>query len=32
VFYGFAAQELDGAKLPEGHALRKMFKLGDDAA
>ena len=32
VFYGFAAQELDNAKLPEGHALRKMFKLGNDAA
>jgi tetrahydromethanopterin S-methyltransferase subunit H len=32
VFYGFAAQELDGATLPEGHALLKMFKLGGDAA
>ena len=32
VFYGFAAQELDGAVLPEGHALRSMFKLGQDAA
>lgn len=32
VFYGFAAQELDGAVLPEGHALRAMFKLGQDAA
>jgi tetrahydromethanopterin S-methyltransferase subunit H len=32
VFYGFAAQELDGATLPEGHALRAMFKLGQDAA
>jgi tetrahydromethanopterin S-methyltransferase subunit H len=32
VFYGFAAQELDGATLPDGHALLKMFKLGDDAA
>ena len=27
VFYGFAAQELDGQKLPEGHALWNMFKL-----
>ena len=27
VFFGFAAQELDGHKLPEGHALLKMFKL-----
>lgn len=27
VFYGFAAQELDGCKLPEEHALRRMFKL-----
>lgn len=27
VFYGFAAQELDGAKLPKDHALWKMFKL-----
>lgn len=27
VFYGFAAQEVDGSKLPEGHALLKMFKL-----
>jgi tetrahydromethanopterin S-methyltransferase subunit H len=32
VFYGFAAQELDGAALPEGHALLKMFKLGESAA
>jgi tetrahydromethanopterin S-methyltransferase subunit H len=31
VFYGFAAQELDGALLPEGHALRAMFKLGEGA-
>ncbi|MEW2550085.1 tetrahydromethanopterin S-methyltransferase subunit H [Streptomyces sp. NPDC047002] len=31
VFYGFAAQELDGAKLPEGHPLLKMFKLGGGA-
>lgn len=29
VFYGFAAQELDGHALPQGHALLKMFKLGD---
>lgn len=28
VFYGFAAQEIDNHKLPDGHALRKMFKLG----
>lgn len=27
VFYGFAAQELDGHRLPPGHALQKMFKL-----
>lgn len=27
VFYGFAAQELDGQTLPRGHALWKMFKL-----
>jgi len=27
VFYGFAAQELDGASLPDDHPLRKMFKL-----
>ncbi|MFA3919025.1 tetrahydromethanopterin S-methyltransferase subunit H family protein [Ruegeria hyattellae] len=27
VFLGFAAQELDKARLPEGHALLKMFKL-----
>jgi tetrahydromethanopterin S-methyltransferase subunit H len=32
VFYGFAAQELDGATLPQGHALLKMFKLGEDVA
>lgn len=31
VFYGFAAQELDGAKLPAGHALRRMFRLGGSA-
>ncbi len=30
VFYGFAAQELDGFTLPEGHALRKMFKLAPE--
>lgn len=29
VFYGFAAQELDGHKLPEGHALWQMFKLSE---
>jgi tetrahydromethanopterin S-methyltransferase subunit H len=27
VFYGFAAQELDGHRLPPEHALLKMFKL-----
>lgn len=27
VFYGFAAQELDGHPLPKDHALYKMFKL-----
>ncbi len=27
VFFGFAAQELDGHKLPLDHALLKMFKL-----
>jgi tetrahydromethanopterin S-methyltransferase subunit H len=27
VFYGFAAQELDGHRLPADHALLKMFKL-----
>jgi tetrahydromethanopterin S-methyltransferase subunit H len=27
VFYGFSAQELDGHRLPDGHALLKMFKL-----
>jgi tetrahydromethanopterin S-methyltransferase subunit H len=27
VFYGFAAQELDGQNLPRGHSLWKMFKL-----
>lgn len=30
VFYGFAAQELDGLTLPPGHALRKMFKLSPE--
>lgn len=30
VFYGFAAQELDGQTLPQGHALWKMFKLSPD--
>lgn len=29
VFYGFAAQELDGHRLPQGHALLKMFKLAE---
>jgi tetrahydromethanopterin S-methyltransferase subunit H len=32
VFYGFAAQEVDGITLPPGHALLKMFKLGEDTA
>ncbi|MDQ7097104.1 tetrahydromethanopterin S-methyltransferase subunit H [Desulfosporosinus sp. PR] len=27
MFYGYAAQELDRYKLPEGHALWQMFKL-----
>lgn len=27
VFYGFAAQEIDGHSLPKEHALYKMFKL-----
>ncbi|ADL08280.1 tetrahydromethanopterin S-methyltransferase subunit H family protein [Thermosediminibacter oceani] len=27
VFYGFAAKELDGQKLPENHPLWNMFKL-----
>jgi len=31
VFYGFAAQELDGHQLPDGHALLKMFKLAEQA-
>jgi tetrahydromethanopterin S-methyltransferase subunit H len=31
VFYGFAAQELDGLGLPPGHALKKMFKLSAPA-
>ncbi|AFM28035.1 tetrahydromethanopterin S-methyltransferase subunit H family protein [Desulfomonile tiedjei] len=30
VFYGFAAQELDGQNLSQGHALWKMFKLSPD--
>lgn len=32
VFYGFAAQELDGHRLPEQHSLRRMFKLAEAAA
>jgi tetrahydromethanopterin S-methyltransferase subunit H len=32
VFYGFAAQELDGVTLANGHPLLKMFKLGGDGA
>ena len=28
VFYGFAAQDLDGAKLPTPNPLQRMFKLG----
>ncbi len=31
VFLGFAAQELDGQRLPPGHPLLKMFKLADAA-
>jgi len=31
VFLGFAAQELDGHRLPENHALLKMFKLAATA-
>ncbi|WP_103380875.1 tetrahydromethanopterin S-methyltransferase subunit H family protein [Pseudonocardia dioxanivorans] len=31
VFYGFAAQEIDGNRLPADHALLKMFKLGEFA-
>jgi tetrahydromethanopterin S-methyltransferase subunit H len=31
VFYGFAAQEIDGHRLPADHALLKMFKLGQYA-
>lgn len=31
VFYGFAAKELDGHRLPPGHALQKMFKLSAQA-
>ncbi|AFM28025.1 tetrahydromethanopterin S-methyltransferase subunit H family protein [Desulfomonile tiedjei] len=30
VFYGFAAQELDGVTLPREHALWKMFKLSSE--
>jgi len=30
VFYGFAAQEIDGQILPRGHALWKMFKLSPE--
>lgn len=30
MFYGYAAQELDGYQLPEGHALWKMFKLSEE--
>ncbi|OLN27390.1 tetrahydromethanopterin S-methyltransferase subunit H family protein [Desulfosporosinus metallidurans] len=30
MFYGYAAQELDGYKLPGGHALWKMFKLTEE--
>ena len=30
VFYGFAAKELDGQKLPQGHSLWKMFKLASE--
>lgn len=32
LFYGFAAQELDGVRLDDGHPLRKMFKLASAAA
>ncbi|AJE48678.1 tetrahydromethanopterin S-methyltransferase subunit H family protein [Celeribacter indicus] len=32
VFLGFAAMELDGQQLPEGHALLKMFKLAEAKA
>lgn len=31
VFLGFAAQELDQHRLPDGHALLKMFKLAEAA-
>lgn len=31
VFLGFAAQEIDGYPLPNGHALLKMFKLAEAA-
>lgn len=30
VFYGFAAKELDGHKLPESHPLWNMFKLSGE--
>lgn len=30
VFYGFAAKELDGYKLPENHPLWNMFKLSGE--
>ncbi|TYP58548.1 tetrahydromethanopterin S-methyltransferase subunit H family protein [Thermosediminibacter litoriperuensis] len=30
VFYGFAAKELDGHKLPENHPLWNMFKLSGE--
>lgn len=29
VFYGFAAQEIDGATLSQPHPLRNMFKLAE---
>jgi len=29
VFFGFAAKELDGARLPQEHPLRRMFRLSD---
>ncbi|MCL4367660.1 MAG: tetrahydromethanopterin S-methyltransferase subunit H [Actinobacteria bacterium] len=30
VFFGFAAQELDAARLPEEHPLQRMFKLAGE--
>lgn len=30
VFFGFAAQELDNHRLPDGHSLLKMFKLAGE--